>query len=46
MAMYAWHVKMTGGAGFWAKMHTDWWRWYIIGGSLFVPACAYFLKED
>jgi SSS family transporter len=46
MAMIAWHAKMSGGAGFWVKMHTDWWRWYIIGGALFVPACGWLLKED
>jgi len=46
MAMYAWSVKTHGGAGFWVKMHTDWWRFYIIGGALFIPACARLLRED
>ncbi|MBI3552583.1 MAG: sodium/solute symporter [Elusimicrobia bacterium] len=45
LAMFAWHVKMGGGTGFWVKLHTDWWRWYIICGALTVPACAWFLRE-
>lgn len=46
MAMYAWSVKTHGGTGFWASMHTDYWRFYIIGGALFIPGCAYFLREN
>ncbi len=46
MAMYAWSVKTHGGTGFWADLHTDYWRFYIIGGALVMPAGAWLMKED
>ncbi len=46
IAMYAWHVATTpGAAGFWVDLHKTYWRFWIIGGALTVPAVAWLVKE-
>ncbi len=45
LAMIAWSITTHGGTGFWVKLHKDYWRFYIIGGALFVPAGAWLMRE-
>jgi Na+/proline symporter len=45
LAMAAWWFATHGGNGFWVELHKTYWRLYIVGGGLFVPLGAYFLRE-
>ena len=45
-AMTAWHISSQPGAtGFWVNLHRDYWRFWIIGGALIVPAWAWLVRE-
>ncbi|MBI5202705.1 MAG: sodium/solute symporter [Elusimicrobia bacterium] len=46
IAMFAWHFATQPGAmGFWVDLHKTYWRFWIIGGALIVPAWAWLIKE-
>ena len=46
LSMLAWWMSAHSGGAFWDGLHQTYWRFYIIFGALFVPAGAYFLRED
>jgi SSS family solute:Na+ symporter len=47
LAMYAWHATTLGTASpFWTGLHQTYWRLYVVAGTLFVPAAAWFLKDE
>jgi Na+/proline symporter len=43
LAMAAWGLSSYG--PFWGGLHQTYWRLYVIFGTLFVPAGAFFLRE-
>lgn len=46
LAMAAWHfAAQPGAAAFWVGLHKTYWRLYIIGGALVVPAWAWLVKD-
>ncbi|MFA6093300.1 MAG: sodium/solute symporter [Elusimicrobiota bacterium] len=45
IGMTAWWMNAHGAVGFWAALHSTYWRLYVIFGALAIPAGAYFLRE-
>jgi Na+/proline symporter len=45
-AFAAWMTAHASSGDFLQKLHTDYWRYYIILGALLIPGAAYVMKEN
>lgn len=46
LSMLAWWMSSHAGGAFWDRLHNTYWQFYIVFGTLFVPAGAYLLREN